>query len=451
MSKRVCVIGGGISGLCVAYGLKRAGVDVILFEKDSSVGGNIKTETRHGFLIEHGPNTTLASRELLDLIKDLGISDQIAQSNPNAKKRYILRGGKLIALPSTIIGLVGNKAFSAKAKLRLLKEPFIRTRSTENESVSAFFERRVGKEIVDYAVDPFISGIYAGDPQKLSIRHAFPRLFELERDFGSLLKGAIFRRKDKASKLPKDTPRSITFEKGMQTLTDVLSNNLNENIRLGTSVTKITNVGSQKFRVRTGEGEDEYDAVVVCTPAHQAAGIIEDIDSVLAKELRSIHYPPIAVVFTAFKHEDVRTDPNGFGFLIPGIERRKILGSLWTSSVFENRAPKRYHLFTTFIGGSRNADIASNTDDRLIQIALDELDSILGIECSPEFATVKKWEKAIPQYNIGQEFLVEAIEAFKSNNSGIFFCSNFYKGISVTDCIKNSVATTQKVLDRLNA
>ncbi len=451
MSKSVCVIGGGISGLYVAYGLKFVGVDVTLFEKDSAVGGNIKTEFCDGFLIERGPNTTLASRELLDLINDLGISDQVAPPNPNAKRRYILRGGKLIALPSKIIGLIGNKAFSAKAKLRLLKEPFIRTRSTENESVSAFFERRLGKEIVDYVVDPFISGIYAGDPQKLSIRHAFPRLFELERDFGSLLKGAIFRRKDKASKLPKDTPRSITFKKGMQTLTDALSNNLKENIRLGTSVTKITKVGSQKFRIQTGAGEDTYDTVVVCTPAHSSAGMIENFDSVLAKELRSIHYPPIAVVFTAFKHENVRTDPNGFGFLVPGIERRQILGSLWTSSVFENRAPKGYHLFTTFIGGSRNADIARKSDDRLIQIALDELDSILGIEGSPEFAIVKKWEKAIPQYNIGYEILVEAIEAFKSNNPGVFFCSNFYKGISVGDCIKNSVATTQEVLDHLNA
>ncbi|MEO7658361.1 MAG: protoporphyrinogen oxidase, partial [Pyrinomonadaceae bacterium] len=232
MKKRVCVIGGGISGLCVAYGLKRAGVDVVLFEKGAFVGGNIQTEVTDGFLIERGPNSTLASRELLDLIESLDIRDQIAVPKPNASKRYILRDGNLIALPSKIIGLIQNKAFSAKAKLRLLKEPFIRTRSPDNESVAAFFERRLGKEIVDYAVDPFISGIYAGDPDKLAIRHAFPRIYELEKRYGSLLKGAIFSRRKGLSKLPKGTPRSITFKQGMQVLTDALSAELGGSIRL---------------------------------------------------------------------------------------------------------------------------------------------------------------------------------------------------------------------------
>lgn len=450
MSKRVCVIGGGISGLNVSYGLKAGGADVTLLEKNSSVGGNIKTEFRDGFLFEYGPNTALASRELLELINGLGISDQVAAPNPNAKKRYILRNGKLVDLPSSIFGLIGNKAFSAKAKLRLLKEPLIRTRAPENESISAFFERRLGKEIVDYAVDPFISGIYAGDPQKLSIRLAFPKLFEMEKDFGSLLKGAVFGRKDKSSKLPKNTPRSVTFKKGMQTLTDALSDNLTGNIRLGAGVEKIFKTGPQKFRVRSGVGEEEYDAVVICTPAHSAAGLIEDLDASLAEELLGIYYPPIAVVATAFKHGDVKFDPEGFGFLVPGIERRNILGSLWTSSVFENRAPKGYHLFTTFIGGSRNTALAADDDDGLLRIAFDELDSILGLTCKPEFTMVKKWEKAIPQYNIGYGSVLKAIETFESNNFGMFFCSNFYKGISVSDCIKNSFATAQAVLGRLS-
>ena len=451
MTKRVCVIGGGISGLCVAYGLQRVGIDVVLFEKSSSVGGNIKTEVRDGFLIEHGPNSTLATRGLLDLLRDLGISDQIEPPRPNAKKRYILRHGRLISLPSKLIGLISNKAFSATAKLRLLKEPFVRTKAPQDESIAAFFERRLGKEIVDYAVDPFISGIYAGDPRKLSIRHAFPRLFELERDFGGLLIGAIFSRRDKASKLPKGTPRSITFKKGMRTLIDALSNKLSGSIRTGTDVKRVAKADPAGFRVQTDADAGIFDAVVICTPAHSAARIIESLDSGLAKEFLGIHYPPIAVVFTAFKRENVRTDPDGFGFLVPCIEQRQILGSLWTSSVFENRTPKGYHLFTTFIGGSRNADITRNSEDRLIQIALDELASILGIEGRPEFATVKKWEKAIPQYNIGYETVVEAIESFQSSNSGVFFCSNFYKGISVTDCIKNSATATKDTLDYLKA
>ncbi len=451
MTKRVCVIGGGISGLCVAYGLRNAGIEVVLFEKTLAVGGNIRTEFHNGFLVELGANSTLASRELVDLTVGLGIYDQIAQPSPSAKKRFILRDGNLVALPSSIAGLIANKAFSTKGKLRILKEPLIGSKSPANESVEAFFERRLGREIVDYAVDPFISGIYAGNPKTLSIRHAFPRLFELEVKFGSLLKGSLFSRQDKAAKLPKGTPRSITFTGGMQTMTDAIHSKLADNIRVGATVSGITKASEGTFQVETGEGNEVFDSVVVCTPAGAAAEMLAKLDPVLAEELRGIYYPPIAVVFTAFKHESVMTDPAGFGFLVPGVERRKILGSLWTSSVFENRAPTGYHLFTTFIGGARNANLALKTDDELINIATDEIASILGTTGEPVFGKVVKWEKAIPQYNIGYESVVGAIETFEQQNPGIFICSNFYKGISVSDCIKNSTAAKLQILNHLGS
>jgi oxygen-dependent protoporphyrinogen oxidase len=349
------------------------------------------------------------------------------------------------------LGLVGNEAFSWRAKLRLLKEPFIRTTAAEDESVADFFERRLGKEIVDYAVDPFVSGIYAGDPRKLSIRHAFPRLVDLESQFGSLITGAMFSRKNKASKLPKGTPRSITFKKGMQTLTDKLYESLKGNLELGVDIANIAKNDRQQFEVRTDSGTQVFDAVVISTPADAAAQMLCGIDTELAQVLGDIYYAPIAVVFTGFKSEQVKFDPKGFGFLVPSVERRKILGSLWTSSVFENRVPKdsHRHLFTTFIGGSRNAGLVDAGDDKLIAVARDELDSILGVEGSPEFVTVKKWPRAIPQYNIGYEAVVEAIESFQGKTAGVFFCSNFYKGISVSDCVKNSVVTRKAVLDHL--
>ena len=213
MAKQVLIIGGGISGLCVAYRLRKAGLHTELLEAGAFAGGNIRTEKRDGFLIEHGPNSTLTSREFFDLLKDLNLLDQIAPPAVAAKKRFVLRSGRLAALPSGIGSLINDHVFSLAAKLRLLKEPFVRAGSSEDESVASFFERRLGKEIVDYAVDPFISGIYAGDPQKLSIRYAFPRLYQMEREHGSLLKGALRRRKDAASaRLPKGTPRSTTFQ-----------------------------------------------------------------------------------------------------------------------------------------------------------------------------------------------------------------------------------------------
>src|SRR6476620_1140483 len=260
MDKRVCVIGGGISGLCVAYQLQKSGVDVTLFEKGTKVGGNITTEIRDGFLFEHGPNSALASRQLLGLVDELGLTGEIAQTNPNSKKRYIVRDGRLVALPSGIGDFVRGKAFSGKAKLRLLKEPLVRGGSSPDESVASFFERRLGKEVVDYAVDPFISGIYAGDPSQLSVRHAFPKLYDLEKNFGSLLKGALFSKKDKTSRLPKGTPRTLTFKRGMQALSEALAERLGASVRLETGVIDIRKTSDGRYSVLTGSGEETFDA-----------------------------------------------------------------------------------------------------------------------------------------------------------------------------------------------
>lgn len=444
MSKRVCIIGGGISGLCTAYGLQRAGINVTLFEKGVSVGGNIRTEQRDGFLIEHGPNSLLVSTELLDLISSLGIYDQIAQAKLAAKKRFIVRNGRLTALPSGLLDLIGSRAFSTRAKLRLLKEPFVRTKSLADESIASFFERRLGREIVDYAVDPFISGIFAGDPEKLSIKNAFPRVFEMECDHSSLFAGALFSRN--GARRPKGITRTISFKNGMQTLTDILAERLGEQVRFSTPVQSVAKRGSG-FEVTLEDGTKEFfNAAVVSTPAWGAAEIVSDLQS----RLSGIYYPPIAVVYTGFKKSDVKVTADGFGFLVPRRENISILGSLWTSSVFENRAPEGYHLFTTFIGGARNPELALKGESTLVEIALNDLSPVLGLAGSPEFVSVKKWARAIPQYNIGYEKVINAVADFETVHRGTFFCSNFYKGISVGDCVRNSIATTKSVTDFLN-
>ncbi len=452
MMKKVCVIGGGISGLCVAYRLKKKGVDVRLIERNAVCGGNIQTERDGDFLIECGPNSTLTSAHLFELVVELGLLDEIAPASATAKKRYILKDGKLRPLPLKIVQIVGTDILSTRAKLKLLREPFVKSKSPENESVAEFFRRRLGQEVVDFAVDPFVSGIFAGSPDKLSVKSAFPALFKMEVDYGSILKASVFGKKEKPGKfVPKGISRTVSFKNGMQTLTDKLAENLPGEIRTETEVEQcMTDNGKWKLKTNDEEINSKlFDAIVVATPSFVAAKLIENLDGELSQKLSEIYHPPLAVIVSAYRKEDLKKDLDGFGFLIPKVENRKILGSLWSSVIFENRAPQDVHLLTTFVGGARNAELFDKSDDELFQIAREELDSILGLKGEPVFQRIKRWRKAIPQYNLGYERITDSIEKFKKENAGFFFCSNFYRGISVSDCIKSSTTVTEEVLEFL--
>ncbi len=469
--RKFCIIGGGISGLTAALLLKKKGCKVTLFEKSGRVGGNIQTVEVDDFMIEYAPNPLLKSPRLVDLIKALDLDAEVTAANAANKKRYVLRDGKLKSLPMTIAKMAASDYFSLKARLRLLREPFIKSKSPENESVAEFFERRLGREIVERAADPFIAGIYAGNPENLSIRAAFPRLYELEKTYGSLLIGSL---RSKTEQTDKDFPRTFSFQNGVQTLTDKLAEKLGESVRLNTEVTKIEQLADGKIAVWEREHpacneresakmfnaqqdssafSDEagrmpalptiFDALIISTPAESAAKLIENYDADLSNKLANIYYPPIAMVFFGVKKETPGKDLDGFGFLIPSSENRKILGTIWNSAVFENRAPDGYHLLTTFVGGARNAELFEQSDEELLEIVYRELKDILGLREKPDFTHIKRWRKAIPQYLLGYEKIEQSIEDFERNNKGIYFCSNFYKGISVGDCVKNAYALAE--------
>ena len=472
--KTIGIIGGGISGLAAAFLLKNKGFEVTLFEKSGRVGGNVETVEVDGFKIEYAPNSLLKSPRLVDLIKALNLEGQVLAANAANKKRYVLREGRLKSLPMTLAKMATDDYFSLRARLRLLKEPFVRTKSPENESVAEFFERRLGREILTRAADPFIAGIYAGSPENLSVRAAFPRLYELEKNYGSLLIGSL---RSKTEKVDKDFPRTFSFVNGVQTLTDKLAESLGESIELNTQVTNIEKLLDGKWRVLTERRQptcenlvgaktsveqnvsaafsDEtgkmpalptvFDALIISTPAESAAKLVKNLDANLSEQLANVYYPPIAMVFFGVKKESFAQNLDGFGFLVPSSERRKILGTIWNSAVFENRAPDGYHLLTTFVGGARNAELFEKSDDELIEIVFEELNSILGLREKPEFKHIKRWRKAIPQYLLGYEKIENGIEEFEQNNKGIYFCSNFYKGISVGDCVKNAYRTAEEV------
>lgn len=440
--KKIGIIGGGISGLAAAFLLKDKGFDVTLFEKSERVGGNIQSVKIDNFLIEYAPNSLLKSPRLVDLIKALNLESEVLAANPNNKKRFVLQNGKLKPLPTSIAKMAIDGFFSSKAKLRLLKEPFIKSKSPENESVAAFFERRLGKEILEKAADPFIAGIFAGSPEKLSVKSAFPRLCELEKIYGSLLIGSL---RSKTEKTNIDFPRTFSFKKGVQTLTDKLAENLGESVKTNAEVLRIENREDEKRLVKTDSVADIFDAVIISTPADSAANLIENTDAGLSKQLKNIYYPPVAMIFFGVKKENVRRNLDGFGFLVPSSERRKILGTVWNSVVFAERAPEDYHLLTTFVGGSRNAELFEKSDEEIFEIAFEELQDILGLRAKADFKHIKRWRKAIPQYNLGYEKIENSIEEFERANRGIYFCSNFYKGISVGDCVKNAYALAEKI------
>lgn len=440
--KKIGIIGGGISGLVAAFLLKRIGFEVSLFEKSERVGGNIQSVRIDDFLIEYAPNSLLRSPRLVDLIKDLNLETEVLPSNSTAKKRYVLRDGKLKSLPMSIAKMAAGDYFSWRAKLRLLKEPFVGSKSNEAESVADFFKRRLGNEIVERAADPFIAGIYAGNPENLNIKAAFPRLYELEKDFGSLFIGAL---RSKSEKTEKNFPRTFSFKRGVQTLTDALAANLGASIKTNTEITQIEKLENEKWRVQTDNGEHIFDDLIISTPAESAANLVKSLDASLSEKLRNIYYPPVAMIFSGVKKESLAQKLDGFGFLIPSAERRKILGTIWNSAVFENRAPDGYHLLTTFVGGARNAELFEKSDTELFEIVYEELGDILGLREKPAFTHIKRWRKAIPQYEIGYEKIEQAIKNFENENAGIHFCSNFYKGISVGDCVKNAYALMEKI------
>lgn len=456
--KKVIVIGGGISGLTTAFWLKQNGMDVKLFEKNNYVGGSIKTEVIDGFMVEHGPSSTLETTPLIDkLLGELGIEGEKLYATDEAKKRYILRSGKLYALPMNPFSFLFTGLFSPSAKLRLLKEPFINSKSTETETIAEFTKRRLGNEFLDYAINPFIAGVFAGDPKSINVKTAFPKLYELEHDYGSLIKGAIrsSRKRKKSEEKSKQSARTISFKKGMQTLVDSIYDSIKNNIITGVEFIDLKKAEQNKYdivyHVNGQNVKDTSEAIVISTQAHVTTNFIKNFDKTLADEIGGVYYPPVNVIFTGFKKSNVKFNLDGFGYLIPEKENKRIIGTLWNSVIFPGRAPEGYYALTSFIGGSRHPQLTQKDDEENLNITLSELDSIMGINGKPEIVKIIRWNKAIPQYNNYYAELTNKVGKFMDCNKGLYICNNFYKGISVSDCIKNADATVNSILSYFNS
>jgi oxygen-dependent protoporphyrinogen oxidase len=457
MSMRVVIVGAGISGLTAAYWLKKAGVDVLVLEQGATVGGTMQTLREDGWLVETGPNSALETTPLFgEMFEGLGILDQRVYANEKSNRRYILRDGMLHPLPMSPAAFLGSRLWSAAGKLRLLKEPFV-GRAEKEETIAEFVQRRLGREFLDYAINPFVAGVYAGNPEQLSVRAAFPKLYALEEKYGGLIKGMIKGAKERRQRAEtaKDRARMFSFVDGMGTFPQAIARMLGDAVQTNTRVVGIERSDSSSWTVLfASQGRTDAvqaAAVIIATPAAHAAQMIARITPSLAEKLSAIYYPPVAEVFLGFRHEQIPRALDGFGFLIPAKEQRNILGTIWSSAIFPNRSPEGHAALTTFVGGSRQPEMCRLSDEDLIRIVTEELHAIMGVVGQPVFSKVLRWEKAIPQYNLGYLDIMSEVERCEAEVPGLFFCSNFRGGIAVGDCVMSGKRIADRVASLVRA
>lgn len=447
------VIGAGISGLCAAYWLKKNGYEVKVFEKKGRAGGVIVSERQDGFLVDLGPNSTLETSEVLrELVEELGLGSQKVYANEASSKRYIVRGGKLTPIPMSILSFLKTDLFSWRAKLRLMQEPFLKPTLGDDIALADFVRHRLGREFLDYAINPFVAGVYAGDPAALSTAAGFPKLYALEKNYGSLIRGAIMgaRERKKRKEVAKDRARMFSFLDGMQTFTDALKEQVGA-IEYNTSVSALRRKDDE-FELEVeqqGSREAQEFGLVICSvPTHALAPLLSEIAPEAGEPLADVFYPPVTVVYTAFKEEDIQRELDGFGFLIPEVEKREILGSIWSSTIFPNRAPEGFVAFTSFVGGTRQPDKALLPGDELKAVVLKELKSLVGISGEPVLIRIKRWDKAIPQYKVGYKKVQAIFDKLEAQHPGLHFAGNYRRGISVGDSVLSAHETVERILGK---
>lgn len=471
--KRVVVIGGGISGLATAYSIREhqareeGDFEVVVVEGRDRVGGNIRTEKTDGFIIEGGPDCFISEKPwAMELCRRIGLEERFLTTNEKFRKTYVIFRKKLHELPEGVILMIPTKMLplatssliSLAGKLRMAFEYFIpKRKEATDESLGDFVRRRLGKEALDKIAEPLVAGVHAGDPETMSVRASFPKFVELEQEHGSLIRGMIKRmatlKRSRAGK-PKGGRRKVTMfmtlEGGLTELIDELKGRLektpNTSVWTGARVTGIEPKDG-RYRLSTESGEHiEADAVVIAAPAHAASRILSGFDAELSEKLGSIPYVSTATVSIAFNREDVRHPLNGFGFVVPKIEGRRIMAATWTSVKFSHRAPEDKVLIRCFVGGSKNMELVNLGDEEMVRMVTEELRDLMGIDAEPVLARVFRWIDSMPQYTIGHEERVAEIEETAKRHEGLYLTGSAYHGIGIADSVRCGEIVAKKVL-----
>lgn len=483
---RIAVIGGGIAGLAAAFELEKsraAGADVeyTLFEARERLGGSLASETVNGVVLERGPDSFLSEKTAgAELCRELGLADQLTPSNDANRKTYIVVKNRLVPLPDGLMFLIPTKLvptalsglFSPATKIRMALELLHPPRpSGQDESVAALVERHFGKEAVDRLADPLLSGIYGGDSTQLSARTVLPKLVEMERQYGSLTRGMLAAHKQMRAMMAarnasangaaahgqggeiRSVPRSIfmTLKGGLQQLVDALEARLNpEWLRKSTAVKSVERVGNG-WRIQCTGSDENYDAVIVASPAWAAGGLLAATDAGLGDELGAIPYSSSITVNLVFDEAQLGRLPDGFGFLVPTIEGRAMLACTFVHRKFVGRTPTGKAVLRAFLGGAKNEALLDQTDEVLVTTVRRELSEILGLRVvgphiPAEATQVSRWRRAMAQYAVGHQERMKRVKEHVATLPGLRLAGNAYDGIGIPDCIRTGRQAAKELM-----
>ncbi|MBI5305160.1 MAG: protoporphyrinogen oxidase [Chloroflexi bacterium] len=459
--KRVVIIGGGITGLATAHALRERGrgvVDYTLIERAPRVGGKIVSTREDGFVIEGGPDSFLTTKPAaLELCRALGLGARLIGTNDPARRVFVLNRGRLrpmpdgvmLIIPTRVMPFVKSSLISPLGKLRMGMELFIPPRRGEgDESLADFVRRRLGAEALDRIAEPMIAGIHMADAEYLSLQSTFPRFLDMEKKHGGLLRAIIAQRRASARARPTTpaTPMFMSLRGGMQELVDTLVARLDERTLVtNQSAVHLARNGNYQITLRDGETL-HADAIVLATPAYETANLVSNFDPDLATGLRAIRYVSTATVSLGFKRAELTHPLDGFGFVVPRSEKRKLIACSWSSTKFDHRAHAEYALVRVFIGGAHAEQFAEQDDATLTEIARAELAATMGIAAQPVVTRVYRWQKSNPQYAVGHQRRVEQIEQQAARHPGLYLVGSAYRGVGVPDCIQDGIRAAEQIL-----
>ena len=460
--KRVAIIGGGISGLSAAYAIeekRRSGtpIEYVLFESSPRLGGVLVTDRVDGCLVEAGPDSFLTEKPwAADLCGRIGLGDQLIGSNDSKRKTYIVARGKLVVMPDGLMFMVPTKIlptvfsplFSWRTKMRMAAEWFHPPhKASADETVAEMVERHYGSEMVDLLADPLLSGVYGGEATQLSVRAVLPRFADMEAKHGSLGRAMLAARKKMgaAANVPA-RPLFTSLKEGMQQMVDALVARLDANALKTSSSVQSVIPQENGWTVSAGYQSDQFDAVIIATPTHAAAAVLQGADENLSRDLGEIKYSSSVTVTLGYDEKVRRSLPPGFGFLVPRSAGHRMLAATFVHNKFPHRAPENRAIVRCFLGGARDERILESSEEEILAIVRNELRQIITLNAEPLFARVYKWKSAMAQYSVGHLERLQRIESLRQKLPGLALAGNGYSGIGVPDCVRSGAEAAGKIL-----